>query len=650
MNIRKLGGFKPRVLVFQGSPRDKDTCPNMQSKTHNLIEYMVDKWSPFINFEVIDLSVNLDKKPNIQPCKGCVSTAGGFHCHFPCISPNQRVHMIDGFKEIKDIKIGDILQDGNKVINHFMTSPNEKIYELKLTDGRRLELTSNHKVKVLSKDRYRDSNSYWKFYRKEEWLELKDIKIGDNVPILDIDDIIPAIKNEDDILYEIYGLIWGDGALSNDSATLYVDKRETEFIEKIKNRYDKYIISITNHHLKSPKIREQQENITEIIKINFGSKIGKKFKKLFTKSKATERRINFDSFKSKHQIFNFLNGWISTDGSINKNNTINIYNTSYYLLKDFQLILSRIGIRSNITDLRHLSTEIRGKKYQRCSSLTINSQESIDIMLSNLDIINTKKFSKFKSYKDKKRRTNKHSFSKVKSIKEIGYSPVYDIEVENSHEFNCEGIKVHNCSCFRKGSEKQPDLLSELNVYGKLQECDAFVIVSPIHWHALTSQVKLLFDRLVCINQALHVDDAKKLMGADNIKNSEVTGKFARSGKYDQMLRNHIEGKVCAFYVHGDDGANEYVVNELPESFDVLDDGFGNNPKNTVMPYVMQMKYSGVFVPDELIQAFYVNKGIDYYTANKKFNKESEFFERMDLLMDNLLNYLDEKKSNENEN
>jgi multimeric flavodoxin WrbA len=289
MKIRKIGDSKPKVLVFQGSPRDAETCPNMNSKTHKIVEYMVSKWSPFIDFQVIDLSVNPTKRPTIQPCKGCVSTAGGFHCHFPC-------------------------------------------------------------------------------------------------------------------------------------------------------------------------------------------------------------------------------------------------------------------------------------------------------------------------------------------------------------------------SCFRKGSEKQPDLLSELNVYGKLQESDAFVIVSPIHWHALTSQVKLLFDRLVCVNQALHVDDAKNLMGADNIKNSEVTGKFARSGKYDQMLRNHIEGKVCAFYVHGDDGANEYVVNELPESFDVLDDGFGNNPKNVVMPYVMQMKYSGVFVPDELIQAFYVNKGIDYYTANKKFNKEKEFFERMDLLMDNLLNYLDEKKNKENEN
>jgi len=282
MKVRKLGDWKPKVLVFQGSPRDPDTCANMESKTHKIVEYMVSKWSPFINFQVIDLSVNHSKKPIIQPCKGCISTAGGFHCHFAC-------------------------------------------------------------------------------------------------------------------------------------------------------------------------------------------------------------------------------------------------------------------------------------------------------------------------------------------------------------------------SCFSKGDNQKPDLLSELDVYTKLQECDAFIIVSPIHWHALTAQIKTLFDRLVCINQTLTVDDAKKLMGGENIKNSEVTGKFARSGKYDDMLRNHLDGKVAAFYAHGDDGADDYEGKKLPDSYgDVLDDGFGGNPKATVMPYVMQLKYSGVYVPNELIEAFYVNKGVNYNMANKTFNKTKEFFERADNLLENLLNYLEE--------
>ena len=212
--------------------------------------------------------------------------------------------------------------------------------------------------------------------------------------------------------------------------------------------------------------------------------------------------------------------------------------------------------------------------------------------------------------------------------------------ISTSGGFHCHFA----CSCFHKGDNKRPDLLSELDVYNKLKECDAFIIFSPIHWHSLSSQVKTLFDRLVCINQTLTVDDAKKLMGKGNIKNSEVTGKFARSGKYDGMLRNHLEGKVAAFYAQGDNGADDYEGKELPESYsDVLDDGFGNNPKSVVMPFVMQLKYSGVFVPDELIESFYVNEGVNYNVANKTFNKTKEFFDRADHLMDNLLTYLEEK-------
>lgn len=641
MIIRKLGDKKPNVILFQGSPRDKDTCPNMDSKTHTIVEYMVENWSPFINFTVIDLSVNQYKKPIIQPCKGCVSTAGGYHCHFPCISPNQRVHTVDGFKEIKDIKIGDILQDGNTVINHLMTSESEMVYELKLTDGRRLELTSNHKVKVLSKERYRDINTNWKYYRKESWIELKDIKIGDYIPYIETDEVFISDENEDDYLYLIYGLIWGDGTFCNNTPLLYVDKKEVEFVSEIKNKLKDQILSILDHKISNQKISEDYNYYnTEMLKINFGAKLGKKMKLIFEKTNAKTRRLDINNFKTKRQIFNFINGWISTDGSINKTGGINLYNTSYECLRDVQLLLSRVGIKSNISDISHIKTNVRGKTTQRCSSLSISDQESVKILVDNINLLNIKKREKLSEYFTTKRRKLSHGFSKVKSIKSLGYKPVYDIEVENSHEFNCEGIKVHNCSCYNKGG-KIPDLLHELDVYNLLQKCDAFIIISPIHWHSLTAQIKTMFDRLVCTNLTMNVWDAINVLGRENIKNSEVTGKLSKSGKYDNLLRNHLQGKVAGFYVHGDDGADDYHDRELPDSYnDVFDDGFSNNPKATVMPFVMQLKYSGVYVPDELVQAFYVNKGVDYYTANISVMKNRELFERADTLLDNLLNYL----------
>ncbi len=101
-----------------------------------------------------------------------------------------------------------------------------------------------------------------------------------------------------------------------------------------------------------------------------------------------------------------------------------------------------------------------------------------------------------------------------------------------------------------------------------------------------------------------------------------------------------FQGSSKSFLTYG---AKDYTKNPLPESYDVMMDPFSIDPKSAVLPYIMQMKYSGVFVPDELVQAFHINKGIDYYTANKTFDKLKEFKERADQLLENLLNYLDQK-------
>ena len=119
MIIRKLTDRKPKIVIFNGSPRRLKSCANQTSKTQKLVEYVIEKYLPFVDFDVIDLSVG---KVNIQPCKGCISTANGFHCHWKCVAEDQRVHTLSGFKQIKDLQIGDILQDGNKVVNHVRTS------------------------------------------------------------------------------------------------------------------------------------------------------------------------------------------------------------------------------------------------------------------------------------------------------------------------------------------------------------------------------------------------------------------------------------------------------------------------------------------------------------------------------------------------
>lgn len=195
------------------------------------------------------------------------------------------------------------------------------------------------------------------------------------------------------------------------------------------------------------------------------------------------------------------------------------------------------------------------------------------------------------------------------------------------------------CSCYSKGSTKKPDLMYEADVYKKLEECDAFLVVTPIHWYSVTSQVKAMFDRLVCANQTITKEEANSLFGKGNIKNSEVTGQAELSGKYKSMVKNHLSGKWAAFYAHGDNGGNDYNGNQ-PETGDKMWD-----VKNSIMPLVYQCRYSDINCPDDLVEAFYINEGRGYYESNLEMDENSEFFDRADKLLEKISTYLEDRSN-----
>jgi multimeric flavodoxin WrbA len=200
------------------------------------------------------------------------------------------------------------------------------------------------------------------------------------------------------------------------------------------------------------------------------------------------------------------------------------------------------------------------------------------------------------------------------------------------------------CDCYSKKNPKKPDLLHDEDVYTKLEKSDGFLVFTPIHWHAPSSQVKALFDRLVCANMTLSREDAKKVLGEGNIKNAEVTGKLSLEGKSDHLLKNHLSGKFAGFYIHGDAGANDYGRGKLPDTFSKSEENsWYSDPKATIMPQVLQCKYSGIEVPDNLIEAFYTNKGVPYYEANLDFWENETFFKRADKLIENFLQHLENR-------
>jgi multimeric flavodoxin WrbA len=59
---------------------------------------------------------------------------------------------------------------------------------------------------------------------------------------------------------------------------------------------------------------------------------------------------------------------------------------------------------------------------------------------------------------------------------------------------------VWPCNCYEKNDKSEPDLMWDLDMYSRLDLADAWAIIGPINWYAPSSNLKLMFDRLVCMN------------------------------------------------------------------------------------------------------------------------------------------------------
>jgi multimeric flavodoxin WrbA len=206
------------------------------------------------------------------------------------------------------------------------------------------------------------------------------------------------------------------------------------------------------------------------------------------------------------------------------------------------------------------------------------------------------------------------------------------------------GIHCHfPCSCYGKGS-KIKDFMHEEDVYKKLENCDGFVVFSPINWDAPSSVVKSFFDRLVCCNLTLAIKDAKEILG-DDLKNSKVTRPLAKSGEYDDLLKNHLEGKYAAFFMQGDNGADDYNDIKKPDSYIEYtknNKNVNSDPIKSIEPIVKQMVYSGIYVKEGCVDGLISGFGTDYPTNDDKL--EQELFRRSRKVVDNLINHIFKNK------
>ncbi len=184
---------------------------------------------------------------------------------------------------------------------------------------------------------------------------------------------------------------------------------------------------------------------------------------------------------------------------------------------------------------------------------------------------------------------------------------------------------VWPCNCYGKDDTAEPDLMWDLDLYARLDLADAWAIIGPINWYGPTSNLKLMFDRLVCANGGNPRED---LIGH---KDPEKAMALERSPEWEAISRNHLEGRTAAFFCYGDEGGDEIAPDGRPKKlrhpawFDPADEPFGNE-RDAYRSLVWQCRYSGIEVPARLWAHATTGKGKPYSEDQAEHMMEDSAF------------------------
>jgi hypothetical protein len=170
---------------------------------------------------------------------------------------------------------------------------------------------------------------------------------------------------------------------------------------------------------------------------------------------------------------------------------------------------------------------------------------------------------------------------------------------------------VWPCNCYEKNSKAEPDLMWDPDMYARLDLADAWAIIGPVNRYGPSSNLKLMFGRLVCINGGnpredliAHKDPGKAMS-------------LGHDPAWEALSLNHLEGRTAAFFCYGDGGGDELDATGRPKilrhkaCFGPSGEPF-DEMRQSYAPLVWQCRYGGVEASDPLWTYCEFGKGKKY--------------------------------------
>lgn len=354
----------------------------------------------------------------------------------PCVTGDTWTMTAGGPRQVDDLVGVDhvAIVDGDKYsASGFWKTGYKDVYRVAFSDGRELRLTDNHQL--LTAD--------------GEWVELKDLAVGDTVKIHEHGNHSWSGIGTEEEGY-LLGHLIGDGTFGGEKAFLAIWD-EDEGSDVVGN-YIAEIVGTFDHRsdwrgwFKS----SNQKRLGTAALTNLASKFG--VRRGF---KTITPEIEQASSEMSEGV---LRGLFDTDGSVQgtqlKGVSVRLSNTDFRLLQAAQRMLLRLGINSNIyhrrdAGMRKLPDGQGGMREYLCKEDydLIISRENLAKFSERVGFMNPVKQKKLNDALDSYvRNLNKENFvSEIVSIEYDGMEDVYDVTVDKVHCFDANGVVAHNC-------------------------------------------------------------------------------------------------------------------------------------------------------------------------------------------------------------
>jgi ribonucleoside-diphosphate reductase alpha chain len=351
-----------------------------------------------------------------------------------CITPETYIYTTEGPQQIQFCTNDTIIfNNSNKPerIQNVLEHPyNGDILSIETMHSiEPLNITDEHPIFVLKSQKGANYNVIKNRLTRNSiqpiWDEAKNLTDKDfviyNIPKFEKD--IPSISEEDCYMY---GVILGDGCISNTRTTCYVSLHKTE---------KKYILDKIMEYFDNKCIRYsiKTENNTCRIIWSKNTILPFKYGEIYDINKEKNihsRWLNLPLQKSKY----ILKGLVDTDGC--KRDELTFVNTSRNVVESMKYLFLKMGVLTS----GYIRDRITNKKISYC--LRIPKTEEVSKLMN----IEKGKFFKFFQH-------NNYLFSRIKNINKTTYEgTLYDLQMEHTHNYMIHNGIVHNGGGRRKGS------------------------------------------------------------------------------------------------------------------------------------------------------------------------------------------------------